>query len=63
MKNVDDLELSIFAMKFEKTFICAQTIPQITSTWTQEIPQSIDQIEEAPLDQEAENMEEYDSHE
>ena len=63
MKNVDDLELSILAMKFEKTFICAQTTPQLKSTWTQEIPQSIYQIEEAPLDQAVENMEEYAPHE
>ena len=60
---MDDLELSLLAMKFEKAFICARTIPQLTSTWTQEIPQSIDQTEEAPLDQATENMEEYAPHE
>ena len=32
MKNVYDLELSILEMKLENTFMCAQTIPQITST-------------------------------
>ena len=50
-------------MKLENTFICDKKIPQLTSTWTQEIPQSIDQTEEAPLDQATENMEEYAPHE